>query len=275
MLQPLPPLDAALVARGGEPNLVGDELIWAIEQRIAAHPRSLQRTIGPSEIGTPCLRKLGLKLSGAPTRERAAWRPTVGTAVHTWLADTFMRANEALGHSRYLIETTVEVGEVDGVTVRGSADLYDRATATVVDWKIVGPTTLKKVKASGVSDVYRTQVQLYGNGFVRRGAPVDTVAVMFLPVSGDLRDALYRPMPYDPNIASMALTRADAIAYAIRLAGPERMIPELERVTDYCASCDYFTPGTNDLGRQCPGSPETLAAQANSAARQLSGLVIA
>jgi hypothetical protein len=273
LLTDLPTIEPEHEARGGDPSMVGDELLWRIGETIGAHPRSQQRRIGPSEIGTPCARKLGLKLSGERGRERRAWRPTVGTAVHTWLADAFMAANTAAGFTRYLVETTVEVGDVDGTVITGSADLYDRVTATVVDWKIVGRTTLLAARRSGPKDTYRTQVQLYGNGFRRRGVPVDTVAVMYLPSAGELSDAVYCPMPFDPVIAHQALVRVDAIAAAVRMGGAPLIVPQLSTAPDYCTHCGYFTPGTTDLARQCPGDPSETAARTANASRQLEGLV--
>ena len=54
-----------------------------IRHAIAHHPRSLQKRIGPSEVGTPCDRRIGYKLLGHTENERGdAWKPTVGTAVH-------------------------------------------------------------------------------------------------------------------------------------------------------------------------------------------------
>lgn len=272
MPAPVPALDPALMQVGGDPRLVGEELLDTIRRTIAAHPRSAQKMIGPSEIGTPCDRKLALRLAGADRRERLAWRPTVGTAVHAWLAEAFTVANEQLDHVRYMVESVVEVGQIDGQPVLGSVDLYDRVTATVCDWKVVGPTTLRHAKVHGPSDIYRTQVMLYGKGFAARGAPVATVGIMYLPVSGDLRDSVWCPMVYEERLAEAALTRADGIAYALRLAGADRLLPNTRQADDHCTTCDFYVPGTTDI-RRCPGTPQTTDDYTAMAAKQLEGLI--
>jgi len=67
-----------------------------IRGAIANHPRSLQKRIGPSEIGTPCDRRIGYKLLGQEENPRGdAWKPTVGTAVHGWLEKALEDANLA------------------------------------------------------------------------------------------------------------------------------------------------------------------------------------
>jgi hypothetical protein len=197
----------------------------------------------------------------------ASWRSSVGTAVHGYLAQIFTEHNlethEAAGYSRFLIESTVDVGEIGGQHVLGSSDLYDRVTATVIDWKIVGPATVKSAKANGPAPRYQTQVQLYGRGFTRRGLPVERVAIMYLPSAGDIRDAYMWTTDYDESVAVAALTRANAAELAVRTAGPAMMIPLLPTADDYCTSCPWFAPqGARGVGYGMPWaqSPITWAA---------------
>lgn len=244
---------------GADPDLTRRELVHYIRERAGNAPRSLQRTIGPSELGTPCTRRLGYQLTGAPRQERTpAWLPVVGTAVHEWLAETFVRiplvANDSDDERpRYLVEHRVCVGEIDGVCVTGSCDLYDRVTASVIDWKIVGKTTLTAAKRHGPVDKYRTQVHLYGRGFLRRGLPVERVAIGYLPRNGDLSEAYLWSEHYDETVAAQALTSADAIVYAAKLAGAERIIPQLPTADDYCATCYWYVPGAEATAEHCPG----------------------
>jgi hypothetical protein len=267
----LPGLAPEQLSRGGEPQLLALELRDVIERAITNHPRSQQTRIGPSEIGTPCIRKLGYKLARTQSvNRRTSWRPTVGTAVHAWLAETFTIYNNALGFARYLTELRVNVGEVNGMPITGSVDLYDRVTCTVVDWKIVGATTLKKAKAEGPSDTYRIQSQLYGRGINRRGLPVDQVAVMYLPVSGELTQAVYRPMPYDETQAVSALALATGIDMAMKSVGPEKVIAGLPMRDDYCVSCPWFNPTSQNVAAGCPGRVDALYARS---AKQLEGII--
>lgn len=270
----LSPLAPAEMHRGANPELIGAELRLVISQAIANHPRSLQKAIGPSEIGMPCMRRLAYKLAQIPevAEQVAAWRPTVGTAVHSWLADTFTAHNGIIGFTRYLTEFGVDVGDINGKPVIGSMDLYDRVTATVIDWKVVGNTTLRAAKANGPTEVYRTQVQLYGRGVIRRGLPVDTVAVMYLPVSGELSRAVFCPMPYDESVAIAALQRASAIANALEAAGPA-IIAGLPKAEFYCHRCPWFIPGWNgDALQGCPGIG--LGAAVNVLSKQLEGIIL-
>src|SRR5690606_22301369 len=138
-----------------------------------------------SEIGIPCDRCLGHKLAGTPeVPGPLPWLPTVGTAVHAWLDEAFTDATLRLAgegrEARWISEAKVDVGEIDGVTITGSCDLYDIETATTVDWKVVGASTLRLAKA-GPSPTYRAQGHLYGRGWTRAGRPVRRVAIFYLP----------------------------------------------------------------------------------------------
>jgi hypothetical protein len=267
-LPPITPLPDHLTTRGADPSLLGRELIDTIKNAIAHYPRSLQKRIGPSELGHPCPRRIGYKLAGADEinviPDDAPWLPTVGTAVHAWLEDVFTDANasepvRSAGHSRWLVEQRVSVGEVGGVDVTGSADLYDRVTAAVVDWKIVGPTTLKKYKASGPGHQYRSQAHLYGRGFTRRGLPVDTVMIAFLPRNGELRDAHLWHEAYDEQVALDALQRANGIALALDALGPAA-VAQLDTADAYCRRCPFYRANSTDLTAGCPGDKNAGAA---------------
>lgn len=239
------------------PQTTRDDLLWIIKDAIANHPRSLQKVIGPSEIGTPCTRKLGHKLAGTPEREHGTpWRPTVGTAVHQWLHDVVdayeaTRAAQGLPR-RFHTEQSVEPGDIDGTPVRGSCDLFDAVTGGVVDYKIPGPTSLKKARG-GPSETYRIQAHLYGLGWQRRGHDVKFVAISYLPSAGELHQAVFWSEPFDAATAEAALTRASGIAKAGRLAGWDAVLPQLATDDDYCQNCPFFDAGTTDLVTGCAG----------------------
>src|SRR3546814_5586222 len=50
---------------------------------------------------------------------------------------------------------------------RGTTDLLDRRDGTIVDWKVMGWSSLKKFKEKGPSDTYRTQAHVYALGAER------------------------------------------------------------------------------------------------------------
>ncbi len=196
-----------------------------IETALLNQPRSQQVRIGPSEIGTPCDRCLIHKLAGTIATEAGVpWLPFVGTAVHAALEDIFTQANAGCP-VRWLTETTVSVGSVGGIDITGHADLFDLHTGTVMDWKVVGKTTLDKVRRHGPSQTYRAQGHLYGRGFTRRGLQVQTVRILFLPRNAiSLTDAVIWEEPYDEQIALAALGRADMFAAAIAAMGADAVL---------------------------------------------------
>lgn len=252
--------------RGGDPNLLRDELVHIIRNHAEQAPRSLQKKIGPSEIGTPCNRRLGHMLAG--TERRASgdpWRTTVGTAVHQWLAEAMAAANASCppGEARWLVEQRVVAGSIDGTTLDGTTDLYDRVTATVLDWKTTTLPKIRAYKANGPDEQYRVQAMVYGMGWTQRGLPVDTVAIFFLPRDGQLADAYMHHEPYDENVALAAIAKADAIARAGRLAGWNAVLPGLATTDAHCLFCPFLRQGTTDLTTGCPGhgdiaAPKTL-----------------
>lgn len=254
-IDPLPP---ELVQRGGNPDVVCDEYASVIANAIRNNPRSLQRAIGPSEVGHTCARRIGYKLLDTDvinTGDDAPWLPTIGTGVHGWLDDAFTFANTGQDNMRWLTELRVEVGEVGGQTVAGNCDLYDRVTATVFDHKIVGATTLKRVKGNRhPGEQYRTQIHLYGRGLVRRGLSVDTVAIAFLPRNAELHDRYIWHEPYDEQVALAGLERAEGIALAASVLGTDALAT-LPTADAFCHRCPYFRSGSADLTRGCPGDP--------------------
>ncbi len=145
------------------------EIRRIIETRMSSQPRDLQREIGPSELGTSCVHCLAAKLAGWPERRRPAWLPFIGTCVHASFEQWFQESEETVftgpapedERRRFVPEMRVTVGHLQGLhagyDVQGSIDLYDRKTGSTIDWKIVGNTTLTKVKAHGPSQQYRVQ----------------------------------------------------------------------------------------------------------------------
>lgn len=265
-LPPLPPLPEHLMSRGGSPKLLKAELLSVIEDAIVNHPRSLQRRIGPSEVGQECPRRIAytlLDIGPFNPFSDVPWLPTIGTAVHAWLEEKFTDANDKTSEPRWLLEMRVSVGEIDGVEITGSADVYDRVTATVIDWKVVGATPLKKYRSKGPGQQYRCQGHLYGRGFVRRGLPVDRVMVVFLPRNGELSDLHVWSEEYRPDVAEWALQRANGIAVGAKALGTG-VLEHLEPVEAFCRRCSFYKPGSTDLATGCPGV-ETQARQTEPA----------
>lgn len=249
----LPPRTAPF--DGTTVDTAAGQLRGVIEHAITHSPRSLQKRIGPSEIGTPCDHCLAAKLAGwQQTDDGIAWLPFVGTAVHAELERliTDHEINRNAMHTtgmRWLCEHRVTVGQIGGVPITGSTDLFDTVAGTTFDWKVVGPSTLKKAK-HGPSPTYRVQAHLYGRGWVAAGHTVRTVAIWFLP-RNDTRgiDAGHLwSEPYDEQVAIDALDRANRLhanltaLASISTEARDAWISQLPRDPD-CWDCARYPDG--------------------------------
>lgn len=226
-------------------------------------PRSLQRHIGPSQVGMPCERRLALTLLDATEHNtsRDSWPATVGTAVHSWLADAFTADNAQLIASgqppRWLVEQRVQVRP----GLAGSCDLYDLWTHTVIDHKTVGVTNLRGYRNAGnPGPQYRTQAHLYGQGWANAGLPVRRVAVVFYPRSGMLRDTWMWDEDYDPAVAQAGLDRMDQVLTfmnALDIDSDPTPMKALTRDTTHCDWCPFWTTDRNvDPSDGCAGPLE-------------------
>jgi hypothetical protein len=247
------------------PETMLTDLISIFTSAINGHERSQQKTIGPSEIGHPCDRKLAYKLAGHPERadDRIPWKPTIGTAVHTWAEEAVERWNQAQPDynekgPRFLLEVRLDVGEAGGEVIHGNCDIYDTLTRTVGDYKIVGANSLRKYKKEGPGNQYRIQAHTYGRGWVRRGYPVEHVAVWFLPREHEFDANYFWTEPYDEQVVIDALNRVDGIAKLVTALGTGAA-SLLKTADAWCRYCPYFQAGSQDLSRACPGDAGATA----------------
>ena len=230
-----------------------------VEQQILNQPRSLQRRIGPSEIGNPCDHCLAARLAGWDKHEvETPWMTVIGTSVHAWLEAAFQRLqeNQPPSERRFLTEARVMVGQIDGQDIWGSTDLVDLDGRMTIDWKVVGDNSLGKYKA-GPSTVYRTQAHLYAKGWNDAGVPIEFVAICFLPRNKQLRHGYWWCEEYQPQIALDALARATTMAKTLKAieqaAGEDvrdHWITTLPRYAD-CWDCKRYAdkpPPTDPLG---------------------------
>src|SRR5690606_7683926 len=184
------------------------------------------------------------------------WASVQGTAVHAWLADLFETRDP--NGERYLVEqkVTVRKGITDAADITGSADLYDRATGTVFDWKIVGTSSLAKYRRHGPGDQYRIQANLYGLGMRNAGEDPKRVAIVFLPRHHILEPFVWVD-DFRPDVAEAALARLDQIREQILRTDPEAnpaawsafpTSPDAK-----CFFCPWRRPDSTDLATGCPG----------------------
>lgn len=224
----------------------------------AADPRSQQRSIGLSEIGHPCPRRIAYKLSGMPEPENPAddpWLMILGTAFDAWLMKAFDHHNQQLGRERFITQKRVFLRDRPG-----SLDIYDADTFRIIDAKLVGKSSQDKYKKQ-ISREYRTQVHCYGQGMVNQGYRVDKVAVALFPRFTWISKAMYVwGEDFDPAVASAALQRVDDINTLVNtlrpVMDPTQFTRFPKRPSDTCMWCPFYRPG-KDTGATCPGNDET------------------
>lgn len=209
------------------------------EAAIMAHPRSLQKSIGPSEIGIECDRRILFKLAGVEEPPRPpAWKPAIGTAVHAQLEEWFEQANfnpvtGELEYTQWVTEQELTVGYVGATPVTGHSDLFHVPTGTVCDHKIIGDKQLQHYRAAGPSPVYRVQAHLYGLGFFNHGGwgvPRE-VMIAFLPRNQELSKAYLWHEPWNAHIAMDALARLNRLDQLWRLVG-------IDKAAEISPGCD-------------------------------------
>jgi hypothetical protein len=253
-----------------DPNIVVTEILDTVSQAIANQPRTLQKMIGPSEIGHPCDRRLGYKLAGVPESNprSTAWKPYVGSQVHEGVGDIMAKAELArwqagaeaarAATTRWHVEERVTVGELlraSGIVpITGSTDLFDAYHGIVFDWKFTGIRQISRnYKPKGPGRQYRTQAHLYGDGWVRAGFDVQHVAIIFMTREGEFADRHVWTEPYDPTVGPEALARLQRIQTSLDSLGPDFVIPVLEATENYCGHCPFFKENATDLAQACPG----------------------
>lgn len=250
------------------PAVLFDELIGELRYAMDNTARNLQRWLGPSEVGDPCNRALIHKLTLTPEPARPAsrpdgWRARVGSAIHTQCEAVFAEPSVPELKGRWIVETKVDVGEINGRPVTGHCDLFDVEVGAVWDWKTKSKSKLEAAlrdirMGRGPGQVYRVQQHLYGRGMVRAGHRVQRVGLVFLPRDGNLRDAGYWSEPYDEALAVAALQRCTGLAQLVDQLGKDAglaLYPPCDgEYCDFCAA--DRKPAT------APSSPRELIAQA-------------
>lgn len=236
------------------------ELRRVVVEQAGNSARTLQRHLGPSELGVPCDRQVVGKLAGLPVTNHVVdpWPSIVGTAVHAWLAEAFMASNARLGQARWLAEQRV----VPHPEHSGTADLYDATEFAVVDHKVLGESSMAKVRsAAGPPIKYVIQLLLYGKGYRVLGLPVTRVALAAYPRAAASLDGLYvwerATGPQDDALIDEVFRLTDR-----RKAMAEEVRSGLTTITDIstapdddeCFFCPFYRPQSKrDNGPGCPG----------------------
>jgi hypothetical protein len=219
------------------PAVCVQEILDELRRAMNDTPRSLQTTIGPSEYGNPCAKALIHALNGDKQPPNThAWKARVGTAIHSQCEAVFNTMPW-----RYVTETRVTIGYIDGEPIIGSCDLYDTAAGIVWDYKTKADDAACKIAARKGPDARgRAQMHGYGRGFVGHGETLNYVGQIYLPRNGSLDNATWYAEPYDETIVIAALERATGLAQLIKAFGVDAAIAGQTPCGAYlCPHCTY------------------------------------
>jgi hypothetical protein len=224
--------------------VVAELLRDAIWTASATSPRSLQVSIGASEIGGECDRQIAYRAAGTPAVNFPdPMRTLAGIGLHLALAEAFRRLDA--GSGRYLVEERLVYRGIPG-----SCDLYDRRRRMVVDWKSILLKKAAHVRHDGPPAKYVTQGQLYAAALAERGEDVQDVAIVWLALDGTLADLQAHVTAYDRAAADAAVDRYEAIRAHASLDGPQAVEPSPTRLCPWCA---HHRPGATNHAVACPG----------------------
>ena len=235
---------------GNDSSALADRIKAVISNRSENAPRSQQKSLGLSEVGELCIRKISYKLLDWEKTNPSTdpWASISGTAIHAWLADAFQEFPD-----QYLVEHRVKVTDDLG----GTADLFDIANKMVIDHKCVGATSMKSRKRDGMTHTQRVQINLYALGFEREGYTVEKVALAFYPLGGRL-DGLHTIVePYNRQLALDSIQRIEDSQVLLWQLDPEAnprnwdLIPKT--ATGACSYCPWFLPFSTDGSKGCSG----------------------
>lgn len=244
------------------------DLKAVVRQHADSHPRGHQRTLGPSEVGHPCTRKMvqSLMFGSGKTHGGNHINPPgdplpsyIGTAGHARFEAAVDLDNarlEAMGlPARWLSERRVTVRE----DLSGTCDLYDLDTHTVIDLKFPGASAMSEYKRNGPSPEYRTQAHCYGAGYRNEGYPVKRVGIWFLPRSGQLASSHLWLEDFDQTVVDEVLSRIDLahnIIESLEVKSHPDRLKFVPTTPHHCQWCPYWTP--------LPGHQDPTACQGDA-----------
>lgn len=226
-------------------------------------PRSVQKRLGPSEVGHLCDRQVIGKMAGAPATNHVAdpWASIMGTAGHAFFADAFNWDNVHNDYLRWLTEKRV-TPDPGPSAHPGTADIYDAFNRCVVDWKFQADSTRAKLKSHGPPRHYYVQILLYRRGYLNLGLPVDRVAIVSLPRTKSTMDDMYVwshvPTPADDRLIEDVLTQTrfrEEVAVWVREGRLSLMDVPATPDHDECFWCSLYRPQSAYDGQYgCPGA---------------------
>lgn len=182
------------------------ELRDVVSRYAARLPRTLQRHLGPSELGHQCDRQLVGKMAGVGHSNASSlhdpWASFVGTAIHAILEDVFAwdasaqdpaKTPQENGSNpgRWEPERRVTPDPKSEAPHPGTADLYDWKCKAVVDHKCQSEGVRDKLKRNGPPPHYFYQMMLYAFGYMNEGFTVERIILVSWPRTKSSMDDIY------------------------------------------------------------------------------------
>jgi hypothetical protein len=244
----------------------------------AEDARTVQRHLGPSELGVPCDRQVAGKMAELPATNHVVdpWPSVRGKALHRHAEDVFAADNARHNQLRWITEQRVTPHPEHP----GTADLYDARERAVVDHKFLGESSMAKIRkivpAASWEDRaakwprhYLVQLLLYGLGYHLLGLPVRRVVLLAYPATAGSIDGLYvadiewanedgSPRPEVVALLTRVFedtNRRKGQAEHIRAGRIGLMDVPADPDDDTCYWCPFYRPqAARDGGAGCPGS---------------------
>ena len=241
----------------------GAELRGIVTRYANLAPRSVQKHLGPSEIGHECDRQVVGKMAGARVTNHVAdpWASIMGTAGHAYVAGAFDWDNRHNEYVRWLTEKRV-TPDPGPDAHPGTADLYDCFNRCVTDHKFQGDSTRARLKSKGPPRHYFVQLLLYRRGYLNLGLPVERVVIASWPRTKSTLDEMYVwshvPTADDEQLVEDVLAQTrfrQELAQLVRAGKFDLMdVPAVPEDTE-CYFCPLYRPqAAYDGAYGCPGT---------------------
>lgn len=255
------------------------ELRDAVTRFAARMARSLQRHLGPSELGHQCDRQLIGKMAGAGHGDSSnslhdPWASFVGTAIHAILEDVFKwdaaaqdpqksEAENGRNPGRWEAERRVTPDPKSPSPHPGTADLYDWKYKGVVDHKCQSEAVRDKLKRNGPPPHYFFQMMLYALGYMWAGFTVERIMLVSWPRTKSTMNDIYvyeHVITQDDMQATYDLLEKTAVREEIAKFVANGTIslydiPMTPSDSD-CQYCPFFNPraAVDKSLKGCPGT---------------------
>lgn len=187
-------------------------------------PRTLQRDIGPSDLGS-CRRRVGYKLAGTPpVNPSGSVVAMIGTAVH----DAVAAIVPDVAGDGDLVEH-----EVTFAGITGHLDRYEAKTEEAIDTKTTSSRWLEHVKLHGPEHGHVWQLSFYAAALITSGINVKRIRLEYL--ARDTGEEYVWSKPFDQQDVKDSLTWLRVIRESELAMLPRDYEPD----SVFCRNCPF------------------------------------